>query len=361
MQNQKRILICPLDWGLGHASRCIPIIRSLIKNNAEVIIAADGRPLELLRLEFPDLKFIVFKGYAISYPDAGSMKLKMLFSIPKILKGIREEHEQVEKIIDEYKIDVVISDNRYGCWSKKVKSIFITHQLMIKSGVAEGIFHRKVLSYIKNYDECWVPDNEAIGELSGDLSHKYPLSENTYFIGTLSRFSDLSDSSENKSALPANENLDVLAIVSGPEPQRTKLKTILKAQLEKSGLKAVLICGEPESTWEEKVNDKLTLYSHCNSADTFNLITKSNIIIARSGYSTIMDMAALGKKAIFIPTPGQTEQEYLAEDLKNKKIAFYQKQSEFDLKIALGESENYTGFKKIGKNKLLERRIENLI
>ena len=355
MQKQKRILICPLNWGLGHASRCIPIIRLLLKENAEVIIAADERPLELLKLEFPTLTFITFKGYTIDYPDSGSMTLKMLFSIPKVLKGIKDEHEQLDKIIDEYKIDIVISDNRYGCWSKKAKSIFITHQLMVKSPIAENALHKKVLNYIQNFDECWIPDIEGPQNLSGDLSHKYPLPENTFFIGASSRFDDTTPTSQ------VAIEYEILAIISGPEPQRTKLKNILTEQLQSSGIKCMMVCGETESTWEKKINDQLTLRSHMNSDEMRQTILNSGIIISRSGYSTIMDLSVLGKKAIFIPTPGQTEQKYLAEDLKNKKIAFYQKQSKFNLKIALEESENYTGFIKIETSALLEKRIVRLI
>ena len=191
MQKQKRILICPLDWGLGHATRCIPIIRLLLAKNAEIIVAADAGPLALLKQEFPQLTFIQLKGYNIQYPKSGSMKVKMLLSIPKIVNGIKEEHEALDKIIDKHKIDIVISDNRYGCWSKKIKSIFITHQLMIKAPFGENVLHKKVLKYIDNYDECWVPDVADSVNLSGDLTHKYTIPKNTFFVGALSRFPDL--------------------------------------------------------------------------------------------------------------------------------------------------------------------------
>jgi hypothetical protein len=175
MQQPQRILICPLDWGLGHATRCIPVIRAFLGQNAEVLIAADGRAYELLQQEFPELQFIRLKGYEIRYPSSGSMAASMLLSIPKILSGIKREHRELEKIIAEHKIDTVVSDNRYGCWNKQVKSIFITHQLMLKSPFGEGLLHRIILSHIKKYDECWIPDHAAENNLSGELSHKYPL------------------------------------------------------------------------------------------------------------------------------------------------------------------------------------------
>jgi uncharacterized protein (TIGR00661 family) len=352
MQKQKRILICPLDWGLGHATRCIPIIRLLLQKNAEVIIAADGRPLALLQQEFPQLQFIVFRGYSISYPDSGSMAFKMLLAAPKILKGIKEEHLALQKIIEAKKIDIVISDNRYGCWSKKARSIFITHQLMIKSPFAEKLLHKKVLRYVANYDECWVPDLEGGNNLSGDLAHKYPLPANAFFIGPLSRFT-FSD--------PAKPEYDVMAIISGPEPQRTIFEQLLRKQIQESNLKYLLVLGTPEVENSIREDKNVKSISHLNTSDMEQCILKSKIIVARSGYSTIMDLAVLGKKAVFVPTPGQTEQEYLAESLSNRGIAYSQNQSDFDLQKALTASEQFSGFDKMDLGVELEKRIEFIL
>ncbi len=352
MPKGKRILICPLDWGLGHATRCIPIIRLLLDRGAEVIIAADNRPLELLKKEFPTLQFIAFKGYEINYSKSDSLILSMLFSIPKILRGIKNEHNELDKIIDEHHIDVVISDNRYGCWNKKVKSIFITHQLMVKTPFGEKLLHNKIQNFIKNFDECWIPDYEDENNLSGDLSHKYPIPSNAFFIGPLSRF-------VNRET-PKIE-YDILAVVSGPEPQRSVFERIVTEQIYQRNLKALIVYGLPNKMikMEEKQNVKMV--SHLLSKDLENSILKSKIIIARSGYSTIMDLASLGKKAIFIPTPGQTEQEYLAEYFKSKRISFFQNQKNFDLQMAMSESEKYSGFNPPHVNEnLLALKILNI-
>ena len=354
MQKNKRILICPLDWGLGHATRCIPIIHLLLKKNTEVVIAADAGPLALLKQEFPQLTFVQLKGYNIQYPKSGSMKLKMLLSIPKIVNGIKEEHTQLDKIIDEHKIDIVISDNRYGCWSKKVKSIFITHQLMIKAPIGESILHKKVLTYIANYDECWVPDTEGENNLSGDLAHHYPLPKNTYFVGALSRF-DFSVSPESY----RDEMTTIVAIISGPEPQRSVFEKLVIEQLLPTNIKALVVCGKASEPKTETIKN-IKIVSHLNSDEMQNAILNSEIILSRSGYSTIMDLAYLGKKAIFIPTPGQTEQEYLAERFLKKGIAFSQTQASFDLKIALAKSKNYKGFEKMKLSNELEKRIDVL-
>ena len=363
MQKHKRILICPLDWGLGHATRCIPIIRLLLKKNAEVVIAADSGPLALLKQEFPQLTFISLKGYNIEYPKSGSMKMKLLLSIPKIVNGIKEEHAQLDKIIDDYKIDIVISDNRYGCWSKKVKNIFITHQLMIKAPIGESVLHNKVLKYIDNYDECWVPDVADSTNLSGDLAHKYAVPKNTFFVGPLTRLASLpllDASSSTQNARSDKTMYDVLAIISGPEPQRSIFEKLVIEQLKQTDLKALVICGKASEQKKEIIKN-IKIVSHLKSEEMQIAIQNADIILSRSGYSTVMDLASLGKKAIFIPTPGQTEQEYLAEMFMKKGIAFSQTQSSFDLKKALEESKNYNGFEKMKMGNELEKRIELLL
>ncbi len=353
MQKQKRILICPLNWGLGHATRCIPIIRLLLQKNANITIATDGRALELLKQEFPELKFIHLQGYDVEYPIWGPMILKIVVAIPQIIKRIKEEHALLDKLIDEHSIDVVISDNRYGCWNKKVKSIFITHQLMLKSPIGEKMLHKKILRYIADYDECWIPDYEGATNLSGELAHKYEVQKNTFFVGALSRFDTTTKPDET------NE-YDVMAIISGPEPQRTLFENLIINQLKQTDLKALVVCGKTELGCNKKNIGKIDIVSHLKTTEMLQAICSSALIIARSGYSTVMDLASIGKKAIFIPTPGQTEQEYLANLFTEKKIAFSQTQYAFNLKDALKKSKKYSGFERIESNKELENRIDLL-
>lgn len=355
MLSQKRILISPLNWGLGHATRCIPIIRLLIQKNAEVIIAADGRPLELLKHEFPTLEYIHLKGPEINYPEGGSMIWKMFFSIPKIVYGISREHQNLKKIIAEKKIDIVISDNRFGFWNNKIKSIFMTHQLMIKTPFAEKLVHKINLYFIEKYDECWVPDVEGSVNLSGDLTHQYPLPPNVFFIGPLSRFD------RTGSAVSPDSVYDVMAIISGPEPQRSIFEKLVIEQVQQSQLKGLIVCGKTEGQQKREIINNVKIVSHLGSEEMKEAILRSKIIISRSGYSTIMDLAMLGKKAVFIPTPGQTEQEYLAERCMQKKIAYCQHQSEFNLQKALKEVEKYKGFEELENNDLLEKKIVSIL
>jgi uncharacterized protein (TIGR00661 family) len=191
--------------------------------------------------------------------------------------------------------------------------------------------------------------------LSGDLSHKYSLPKNAFFIGALSRFDK--NIGENKSE---SQN-DVLAIISGPEPQRSILEKLITEQLVANNISALIVCGKTEEIYSERLIGKVKIVPYLNSPEMQEATIQSKIIIARSGYSTIMDLSVLGKKAVFIPTPGQTEQEYLAKTLQEKGIAYYQSQKEFDIKIALDESEKYSGFEPNGINNALEKRIDLLL
>jgi uncharacterized protein (TIGR00661 family) len=353
LESKKRILVAPLDWGLGHATRCIPVIRQLLEQDAEVIIAADKRPLELLKNEFPTLEFIVLPGYNIHYPQKGSMALQMLWQIPKLLAAIKREHAQLEEIIKQKIIDAVISDNRYGLWSKQIPCIFITHQLFIKAPFGELILHTINKRYINRYTKCWVPDIEGTGNLSGELSHNKKISLNTFFIGPLSRFS---------SNVTATEKWDILAILSGPEPQRSVFEKIILDELRTTKLKCLVVQGIPEKNDSKKLSGHIEIVSHLNSTEMNKMIIASELIISRPGYSTIMDLSVLGKKAIFIPTPGQTEQQYLAKKLNEEKIALFVQQNKFNLTAALTKVKSYKGFTATQpENNTLKKGIENLL
>lgn len=354
LKQNKRILICPLDWGLGHATRCIPIIRYLIENEFKVIIAADNRPLELLKKEFPSSEFLQLPGYEVNYSEKIPMIWSIFFSIPRIIKGICREHISLKKIIKNNNIDLVISDNRYGLWSKKIPCVFITHQLLIKSPFAEKILFKINKYFINKYNECWVPDRGGNDNLSGDLAHYFPLQKNTFFIGALSRFSSSLSVEENR-----KEVLDVMVILSGTEPQRSVFEKIILQQLKHTSLKTLIVRGIPETGTSVK-DGNIEIISHLKTPEMLRAILSAKIIIARSGYSTIMDLATLGKKAIFVPTPGQTEQEYLAEYHCKNQTAFTTKQEDFDLTRALEESRKYRGFEKLMSNEEFKIRLDTL-
>ena len=324
---RKTVLIAPLDWGLGHATRCIPVIQALLSQNFIVFIAAEGNSATLLRKEFPDITILSLTGYNISYTNKKVLfNAKIFLQIPKILRAIRQENKWLKQIIKEYKIDIVISDNRYGLYNGRIKSIFVTHQLAIETGYTFTNWVVQKLNYnlINNFDDCWIPDEKMPNDLAGKLSNpnKMPFIPVNY-IGPLSRFSK-----QQK-----DKNIELLVLLSGPEPQRTILEKLMLEQMNELEYKMILVRGLPGVEDKLGVNNKaITTYNHLNADELSVIIQSAKIIVARSGYSTIMDLVALQQKAILIPTPGQTEQEYLAEYLAKKKYYIRAKQSGFNLK-----------------------------
>ncbi len=345
--NRIRVLVCPLDWGLGHATRCIPIIRELIQRDAEVIIAGDGDAIALLKSQFPQLTFIYFKGYRIKLFKNLSAGVSLTFQIPGLIYRILRENKQLNQLVTDHGVNVVISDNRYGLWSKKALSVFITHQPNIIPPFLPALvapFLRGITRYfIRKYYECWIPDNEGVNNISGKLSHGHPLPPNVRFIGPLSRF-DIEElpRSVNKNEI-LNSNYQLVAIVSGPEPQRTNFETLLKSQLGKTNHNSLLLRGKiNENNPAEKLGN-LTVVNHLSADDLYRILAKGSVVICRGGYSTLMDISFTGNKVICIPTPGQTEQEYLAYKGHIEHALIYAYQENFDLNSCLSALNDTSG------------------
>ncbi len=312
-----KILVCPLNWGLGHATRCVPVVRQLLKEGHQVVLAADGFPLEFLRQEFPELRTIEFPSYKILYSEGKSQVLAMFLAIPSIFRGIISEHKWLNNLLEKEHFDRVISDNRFGLFSKKTECYYITHQLMVKMPKGLNCFEFPVWKlhrfFINKYDQCLIPDFEGDENLSGDLSHKFPLPANAKFIEPLSRFKDID-------VIQKEDKFDVVAIVSGVEPQRTLFEKYLIDRLKDSEEKVLILTGQPSKEKVEKVTGNVHLISHLDDLEFAEYLKGAKKIVARSGYSTIMDLWTLNclDKAEFIPTPGQTEQEYLCEFHRSK-------------------------------------------
>jgi len=350
-----------LDWGIGHATRCIPIINEMIQQNAQVIIGADNQPLELLKSEFPDLQFVQFPGYKFSYPMDDKMALKMAKLTPTILSGIKSENRLLCKIIKDLSIDAVISDNRFGLYNKDKPCIFLTHQMTIKVPrklhFLEPLLYRINKHYISKFNECWIPDWDSGFTLSGDLSHKKPKLPDAYFIGPLSRFGQ-----NNMISKLQNYKYDFVVVISGPEPQRSIFEGLILEQVQTINKKGVIVLGKPEQVFSKKIiGEQCVVYSHLGSKELEEVIINSKIVISRSGYSTIMDLVALGKKAVFVPTPGQTEQEYLAEYYFRNGKFFRMLQPDFNLTKSLDEADNYPGLEMKNNQIVLKERISNLL
>lgn len=302
-----RVLVAPLDWGLGHATRCIPLIRWLLANNTRVWVAANGPIAQLIRTEFPTIDLVACPDYAIALSQhSKQLRLKLVGQLPRIWKIYRQERRWLQNFIEKNQIQGVISDNRYGMFSRQIPAVCLTHQLQIETG---SPFLNRLAAFVNQrllsrFSEIWVPDEESTPGLAGKLSHpnrspKPPV----HYLGPLSRLK----------TTPTHSRIPLLILLSGPEPQRTILENMILAKTDWP-VNSRLIRGKPGNQ-EVLTHPQLTIQSHAGSDEMNELMTAAATILCRSGYSTVMDLVQLEQTALLIPTPGQTEQEYLARHL----------------------------------------------
>ncbi len=305
-----KVLVAPLDWGLGHTTRCIPVIRALQSAAFEVVIAGTVVQIELLKKEFPGILNFPLKGYNVHYAKQKSfLPLKILSQVPKILSRIYAEKKWLKKIVTEEKIDLVIADNRFGLSHPDIPCIFITHQLEIKmpSSFLQKIAQKINYHFINKFSLCWIPDFEGEKNIAGELSHpqKNPRTPLRY-IGPLSRF-------ENTNA--TSNSTDWLFLISGPEPQRSLFENKILSSVQNIPGKSIVLLGKPGKENEQQLNENCTVINHLDTKKLEKIIRETEYIICRSGYTSVMEILSLKKKSIIIPTPGQSEQEYLATHL----------------------------------------------
>lgn len=337
-----RILIVPLDWGLGHTTRCMPIIDELLKNNVDVVLAGNELQKKILKAEYPKCDFLYLEGYNVKYAKRKNrFLLKMMLQSSDILSAIKKENKWLKKIVAENKIDGIISDNRFGLYHTAIPSIFITHQLQIKTAVgslADKIARSVNYKYINKFSGCWVPDFEGAKNLAGELSHpnKMPTISCTY-VGPLSRMSS--------DKLVSNNNNNILCILSGPEPQRTIFEQVILNQIRDCDANFTIVRGLPLQT-DLPVIKNTILYNHLPKRELQRMMERAAFVICRSGYSSVMDINALKVKSILVPTPGQAEQEYLAKHLTENGFALCCNQASFKLQPMLTRARTfmYDGF-----------------
>lgn len=338
----KRVLIAPLDWGLGHSTRCIPIIHALQNLEIEVIIAAEGAVASLLKNEFPNIRILPLKGYRIRYAKTSAgLFWKILTQIHKIIRTIREEHIWLEKIIQEENIDLVISDNRYGLHTQQIPCVFITHQLTIKApfDFIELILQKINYHFINRFSRCWIPDAKGSNNLAGILSHpkvapRIPVD----YLGILNRMNTV----EHQKFV-----YKYCFLLSGPEPQRTILENRIVAIIPELSGAIMLLRGLPNSNSSLETANNTTVLNHVSTAQLNTILSESECIICRSGYTSVMELIGLKKQALLIPTPGQTEQLYLANKLQNDQLFAMVQQNKLNIESIKKAKSFHTQHKEI--------------
>ena len=351
MANPPRILVTALNWGLGHAARSLPVIEALERRGAVLRLASDGDALALWRAERPDLPTLDLPSYRISY-RTGSMVRNFIPQLPHLVRTVRAEHARLTEYQRTYAFDAVVSDNRYGCYLPGVPSIFLTHQLRIRmpapwpSAPANWVNHY----LIRRFSQCWVPDLPEAPGLAGALAHGPGLPPAVY-LGPLSRFP----------ALPSKKQYAWVAVLSGPEPQRSYLEQAIRRQVDRLPGPGLVIGGLPRELVSENWSDRVTYRSFLPGAELAAVLAAAGVVICRSGYSTLMDLARLGSKVLLVPTPGQTEQEYLARSLARQGRAVVQTQEDLDLAQGIKAARALPGLPQSPDNAhLLDRAIDGL-
>jgi UDP-N-acetylglucosamine transferase subunit ALG13 len=341
LREKPLVLLSPLDWGLGHTTRCIPLIRELILLQCEVVVACTPAQRKVLEIEFQSLTFFEVPAASPLYgKNRASTILRLLLQIPKILTSIKQENSWLQQFLSTHPVDAILSDNRFGLYAPGIPCIFITHQLQVKTGLGaafDALARRINYRFIKKFSACWVPDFEGTGSLAGEISnpHKQPKTK-IKFIGGLSRFESCKD--------PGTESL--LIILSGPEPQRTLFEKKIIAGLKDYAGTAILVRGVPGNNKLPDLSPSVQAFDHLPAARLNELVCNASIVISRCGYTSVMDLLKLQKKCILVPTPGQAEQEYLAKHLRNKQLAYTITQNNFSLSNALRQAEQFS-FKKL--------------
>jgi predicted glycosyltransferase len=331
-----RVLVAPLNWGLGHATRCMPIVRELQAQGADVWLASDGVAFELLKKEFPELPLLELPGYRITYPTANFVYNMTRHSL-NIIRAMRKEHRVLRRWVKEHAFGAVISDNRLGMWHEEIPSVIISHQLQLlsPSKLLQPLVDGLYFPVLRRYDEIWVPDVATAPNLTGPMSHGTVFSPK--YIGIVSRMRADLDASDT----PAHE---VVVLLSGPEPQRTYLEEKLLAQAQAlPDKKFLFVRGLPGQTRPLSGGANIEVVDFLRGDALNRVLLRAGMIVCRSGYSTVMDLAAIGKKAIFIPTPGQTEQLFLAELLDRQRAFLCCQQDSIQLAPALESAQRYSG------------------
>lgn len=327
MLNGSRILVAPLDWGLGHATRCVPVVEHLLALDAKPILGADRAPLAVLRDAFPQLPHVRLPGADVRYARGRSQALALAAQFPALLRSVRTEHHHFLQLRRSLQLDAVISDQRFGLHAPGLPSVLITHQLFPFTPLAQGLLRRYNHRAIARFHRCWVPDRAEAPGLAGELAHGNGLPRNARYIGPLSRLVP------ERGAPPA-EAYRVVAVISGPEPQRTLLEEALLAQLAAIPGRHLLVRGVP-GAGGDVLRDNVRCVTHLGGDALTGALLQAGLIVSRTGYTTLMDLAILGRRALLIPTPGQPEQEYLGRLHGHGGRFLVQAQHQLDVAAAL--------------------------
>lgn len=316
---------------MGHTTRTATIIQYLLEKKCKVLFAGNEWQRRYIQDTFPGIETVHLDGYNVRYAKhALWFKPYFIQQLPRIFQVIRSEHQWLRRLATTRKIDAILSDNRYGLHHPEIPGVFTTHQLCVQTGmgaVADTLFQRLHYRQIQRFQQCWVVDIATPPGLSGTLGHPTQLPTQTSYIGWLSQLSNADNNTSNEQ--------HILILLSGPEPQRSLLSDILWKEASALQQPIVFVEGSQQAQEPSAIPTHITYHKLLTRAQLYPLLKNASMVVCRSGYSTLMDLMAARKKAILIPTPGQTEQEYLGRYLHEKGIFYSSHQSQFSLSTSL--------------------------
>ena len=394
---RKRILYCVLDWGLGHATRSIPIIQSLLRRDCDIVLASDSLALEFLSSEFPSLNSYELPSYDVEY-KSDSLILNGIYNFNRIRSAIKAEHALIGHIVKKEKIDATISDNRYGCYAPGIPAIMVTHQLQFRTGnvIQDPIGRMMIKKLLKPFCQIWIPDDErralsgvlsmsddnrvrCIGWQSTLTSKRTSLDKRTdrrdnegehghidkHDSEGKHRHTDRHDDESNnrqgdKGFDDVGCKFSIVAILSGPEPMRTSFALEIRNQFKALVMNCALI-RRVKGGDQMKQDANITVYDFLDRNGINRLMNSAAIVLCRSGYSSLMDLQSIGKKAILVPTPGQPEQNYLGDRMRSNSTYVVQAQKDLNVKSAFHQLENIkTPVSDFANSELLDNAITDL-
>jgi len=337
-QNAKNILIAPLDWGMGHTTRCVPIIHHILSLGHHIYFAGNAAQQRVINELFGErISYVHLDGYNVRYSSANRFaQAGLLSQLPRIAATIKQEHDWLQHTAVKLQLQGIISDNRYGLFHSTIPSVIITHQLRVMTGMgtlADNAVQRLHYKYLNRFNATWVADVEDAPGLASELSHSVRMPHKYDYIGLLSRYAATSANVEEET-----DSKRVLVLLSGPEPQRTNLSRILWQQVLNYNGEVTFVEGSDNAEQPADIPAHITYHKRLNGTALLDALQWADVVVCRSGYSTLMDLAALGKRAVLIPTPGQTEQEYLAANLKKRGAWYSAPQQNFDLNAGISNA-----------------------
>jgi len=353
----RRILFAVHDWGLGHATRSLVLIRALVqRGDAVTILMAESPGLALLRAELGDAcEFYPYEDIPKPFSRYPAVfYFRMSCSVPQIWLRFTLEQRLTERLVRERRLDAVVSDSRLGVWSREAPSYCVFHSLrQIIPGrprQLERIVERAQRYALRGYRAILVPDVEGDDALAGDLAHDLDVD----WRGKLVYIGPLSELQPNGAA----EDIDYFFSISGVEPHHTMLAERVLAALPALRGRSVVALGRPGSAADVRTVGNATIHGYLDRRAQGEMLARARVIVGRSGYTTLMEAAGFGKRALFVPTPGQSAQEYLAKFHCERGRVFSTVQSALDIACDLARAEAASGLPRLRTDTAVPRFLD---